>query len=158
MSKIHDADRQLFVWTVNDERWMEWCLNKNAQGPVDAAAAALASSEKGSKALSSATDGEEPLLSSSAPADATSHLRLIDGVITDDPKLFLEVCARWEDEQDGTARPVPRPGPLSVLRTRLADAFGVVYFQAMAGLFYMLMRFYYKRLDQLPRAKSIKQS
>jgi phosphatidylglycerol phospholipase C len=156
MSKIHDADRQLFVWTVNDERWMEWCLNRNAQGPVEAASGN--SSEKSSKVPSSANDGEEPLLSSSASASVTSRLRLIDGVITDDPKLFLEVCARWEDEQDGTVRPKPELGPLSVLRTRLADAFDVVYFQAMAGLFYMLMRFYYKRLDQLPKAKSIKQS
>jgi hypothetical protein len=27
--------------------------------------------------------------------------RLIDGVITDDPALFREVCETWEDEQDG---------------------------------------------------------
>lgn len=51
--------RPLFVWTVNDVRWMEWCLRNNA--------------------------------SAGAPGR-----RCIDGVITDDPRLFLEVCRRWE--------------------------------------------------------------
>ncbi|KAJ0295807.1 hypothetical protein COL516b_012225 [Colletotrichum fioriniae] len=41
--------RQLFVWTVNDEEWMEWSIRAGA-----------------------------------------------DGVITDDPELFREVCKRWE--------------------------------------------------------------
>ncbi|KAK4191596.1 glycerophosphoryl diester phosphodiesterase [Podospora australis] len=45
-------ERKLFVWTVNDEHWMEWCCRKGEKG-------------------------------------------LIDGVITDDPKLFKEVCDRY---------------------------------------------------------------
>ncbi|WYZ41713.1 hypothetical protein EsH8_V_000608 [Colletotrichum jinshuiense] len=47
--KLKKEDRKLFVWTVNDEEWMEWSI------------------------------GAE-----------------VDGVITDDPELFLEVCRRWE--------------------------------------------------------------
>ncbi|TQN70397.1 Phosphatidylglycerol phospholipase C [Colletotrichum shisoi] len=46
---VRKAGRRLFVWTVNDEEWMEWSIRAGA-----------------------------------------------DGVITDDPELFLEVCRRWE--------------------------------------------------------------
>ncbi|OHE99096.1 glycerophosphoryl diester phosphodiesterase [Colletotrichum orchidophilum] len=42
--------RQLLVWTVNDEEWMEWSIRAGA-----------------------------------------------DGVITDDPELFRDVCRRWEE-------------------------------------------------------------
>lgn len=31
-------------------------------------------------------------------------VRVIDGVVTDDPGLYLEVCERYEDEMDGVAR------------------------------------------------------
>jgi len=41
--------RNLFVWTVNEEEWMEWSIRKG-----------------------------------------------VDGVVTDDPKKFLDVCRRWE--------------------------------------------------------------
>lgn len=43
------AGRNLFVWTVNKERWMHWSIRKG-----------------------------------------------VDGVITDDPKRFLEVCEQWK--------------------------------------------------------------
>ncbi|KAK1654504.1 glycerophosphoryl diester phosphodiesterase [Colletotrichum phormii] len=46
---VKKHNRQLFVWTVNDEEWMEWSVRAAA-----------------------------------------------DGVITDDPELFREVCRRWE--------------------------------------------------------------
>ncbi len=55
----------LFVWTVNDVRWMEWCLRNNS-----AVAAAAAGGTAG---------------------------KCIDALITDDPRLFLDVCGRWED-------------------------------------------------------------
>lgn len=42
------AGRNLWVWTVNTEEWMDWSIRKQ-----------------------------------------------VDGVITDDPKLFLEVCEKW---------------------------------------------------------------
>jgi phosphatidylglycerol phospholipase C len=49
-------DRAVFVWTVNEEEWMEWSIRK-----------------------------------------------AVDGVITDDPALFLDVCKRYEDGLDGGA-------------------------------------------------------
>ena len=48
MKAIRRAKRNLYVWTVNEEQWMEWSIRKQ-----------------------------------------------VDGVITDDPKLFLEVCDRY---------------------------------------------------------------
>jgi hypothetical protein len=48
------AGRNIFVWTVNEEEWMEWSIRKE-----------------------------------------------LDGVISDDPKLYLEVCDRWRDDKDG---------------------------------------------------------
>jgi phosphatidylglycerol phospholipase C len=47
------AGRNVFVWTVNQEQWMEWCIRKG-----------------------------------------------VDGVITDDPKLFKNVCERWGSRQE----------------------------------------------------------
>jgi hypothetical protein len=47
------AGRNVFVWTVNQEEWMEWCIRKG-----------------------------------------------VDGVITDDPRLFREVCERWGRGQE----------------------------------------------------------
>ena len=49
-----EAGRDLFVWTVNDEQWMEWSIRKQ-----------------------------------------------VDGVITDDPKRFLEVCDRLGNGSSG---------------------------------------------------------
>ncbi|CCC12474.1 hypothetical protein SMACR_06553 [Sordaria macrospora] len=53
ISKIRKAQRKLYIWTVNEERWMEWGIRKG-----------------------------------------------VDGVITDDPKLFLEVCERWSEKEE----------------------------------------------------------
>ncbi|KZL80305.1 glycerophosphoryl diester phosphodiesterase [Colletotrichum incanum] len=59
---VKKAGRRLFVWTVNDEEWMEWSIRAGA-----------------------------------------------DGVITDDPELFLEVCRRWKGgngpDNDDDAKP-----------------------------------------------------
>ncbi|KAK6217592.1 glycerophosphoryl diester phosphodiesterase [Colletotrichum tabaci] len=56
---VRKAGRRLFVWTVNDEEWMEWSIRAGA-----------------------------------------------DGVITDDPELFLEVCRRWEGKETAAAAAV----------------------------------------------------
>ncbi|KAI9900304.1 hypothetical protein N3K66_004566 [Trichothecium roseum] len=69
--------RRVFAWTVNDEEWMEWCVRKN----LPLARGSPAGEGKG----------------------GTSYDRagvLIDGVVTDDPALFLEVCERIEDEDE----------------------------------------------------------
>lgn len=46
------ASRSTFLWTVNDESWMEWSIRKE-----------------------------------------------VDGVITDDPKKYLEVCKSYNSEE-----------------------------------------------------------
>ncbi|KAK0616097.1 PLC-like phosphodiesterase [Bombardia bombarda] len=52
MRAVKKAQRNLFVWTVNDEYWMEWSIRKQ-----------------------------------------------VDGVITDDPQLFLDVLERYKAAQ-----------------------------------------------------------
>lgn len=49
MCEVEKADRSLFLWTVNDEQTMKWCISKE-----------------------------------------------VDGVITDDPKKYLELDAKWK--------------------------------------------------------------
>ncbi|KAK3327529.1 PLC-like phosphodiesterase [Cercophora scortea] len=55
MKAVKKAGQKLYVWTVNEEYWMEWSIRKQ-----------------------------------------------VDGVITDDPKLFLEVCDRWVAARGGS--------------------------------------------------------
>jgi len=50
----HARGRNVFVWTVNAERWMDWSIRSR-----------------------------------------------VDGVITDDPRLYLDVCRRHEAEDGG---------------------------------------------------------
>lgn len=54
MHRARKLKRKIYVWTVNEEQWMEWSIRKG-----------------------------------------------VDGVITDDPKLFLEVCGRYGVGGDG---------------------------------------------------------
>lgn len=75
--EAQNADRQLFAWTVNEGRWMEWCIRENLESKAVAE-------------IKPEQDGGTP-----------SHCALVDGVITDDPKLYLQVCQRYEDELDG---------------------------------------------------------
>lgn len=49
MRDVKKADRSLFLWTVNDEKNMKWCVSKG-----------------------------------------------VDGVITDDPKKYLDLSSRWK--------------------------------------------------------------
>ena len=65
LHKAKEARRNVFVWTVNKEKAMEWSIRHS-----------------------------------------------VDGVITDDPKLFREVCDRWEEEgREAASQGVPRPRP-----------------------------------------------
>jgi phosphatidylglycerol phospholipase C len=50
LADVKAADRQIFLWTVNEEKWMRWSIHRE-----------------------------------------------VDGVITDDPKKFKEVCDDWDD-------------------------------------------------------------
>ncbi|KAH7326186.1 PLC-like phosphodiesterase [Stachybotrys elegans] len=65
---------------------------------------------------------------------ATGGARVLDGVITDDPKLFREVCERWEDEQDGKAAPPPKAG----LASRVRSSMGFAFFQVMIAMYHFL--------------------
>ncbi|KAK7454331.1 glycerophosphoryl diester phosphodiesterase [Colletotrichum acutatum] len=67
--------RQLFVWTVNDEEWMEWSIRAGA-----------------------------------------------DGVITDDPELFREVCRRWQGKGEGVSTSTSSTPGQQALGEREADA------------------------------------
>ena len=49
---VGKARRQLFIWTVNDDNFMKWGIQKQ-----------------------------------------------VDGVITDDPKKFKEICDNWDDAE-----------------------------------------------------------
>ncbi|KAH8178876.1 hypothetical protein LIA77_00395 [Sarocladium implicatum] len=80
MRSVKESGRQLFVWTVNEERWMRWCIRRNLRyrRPVDL-------NSKAGYVQDSRHQGQ----------------KLIDGIITDDPRLLRDVCDRWEDELDG---------------------------------------------------------
>ncbi|KAI0885581.1 PLC-like phosphodiesterase [Annulohypoxylon maeteangense] len=82
----------IYTWTVNDESWMEWSIQKE-----------------------------------------------LDGVITDDPKLFLEVCNRAAGkEADGRARR-PATRPLKIIARDMFD--WVRYIPLMA----LIMTIYFVR-------------
>jgi phosphatidylglycerol phospholipase C len=57
LKAIKKAQKQLFVWTVNEDKWMEWSIRKQ-----------------------------------------------VDGVVTDDPQLFLDVCDRWKAARSGATK------------------------------------------------------
>lgn len=82
------AGRPVFAWTVNSEKWMEWCIFKN----IDSNRAALPASSSTSSLSSMADDKSLAVQSPTV---------FIDGVITDNPQLFLQVCSRVEDDLDG---------------------------------------------------------
>ncbi|KAI6781704.1 uncharacterized protein J7T54_003970 [Emericellopsis cladophorae] len=67
MQEAQERDRPVLAWTVNEERWMEWCIAQNETSSL------LAPEQT-----------------------STVHGRMIDGVITDDPLLFSQVCDRYE--------------------------------------------------------------
>ncbi|ORY63029.1 PLC-like phosphodiesterase [Pseudomassariella vexata] len=86
LKDVRKAGRLVFVWTVNDEAWMEWSIRKG-----------------------------------------------LDGVITDDPKLFLEVCKRRDNEDDSTRSQMR----LSLLARQAVEIAAFQVFSALLAL-YML--------------------
>ncbi|KAK4449171.1 glycerophosphoryl diester phosphodiesterase [Podospora aff. communis PSN243] len=100
---VRKSGRSLFLWTVNDEEWMEWSIRKEA-----------------------------------------------DGVITDDPKLFLEVCERDSGEEGAEGKVLSRRGKgrraLRVVKLYL----GAFCLQVVA---FVLMAFFAGRLTGLGRRK-----
>lgn len=118
LREIQRTDKLLVTWTVNEPRWMEWCVRQNLRRPRKDCA------NGGSKELK----GGEVF----APA-------LIDGVITDDPKLYLEVCERLEDELDGRRVRPPR-GLLGWVSDGVSAAWTSATFQLLVMGFYLIRR------------------
>ncbi|KAL6906891.1 PLC-like phosphodiesterase [Trichoderma evansii] len=133
------AGRPVFAWTVNSEKWMEWCIRKNI-----ASSGGLLSASSSTSSLSSLSDDSK----SSAPSPTV----FIDGVITDNPQLFLQVCSRVEDDLDGitntnTSTAVSRKrsqnlsvAMLSSLKSQLGTTCGVLLANALATSFFWLRR------------------
>jgi phosphatidylglycerol phospholipase C len=136
------AGRPVFAWTVNSEKWMEWCIRKN----IASNRAALPASSSASS-LSSMADDKSP---------APSPTVFIDGVITDNPQLFLQVCSRVEDDLDGISSSSTSPSAvsrkrssqnrgvsmLSSLKSQLGTTCGVLFINVLATSF-----FWYRRLQ-----------
>lgn len=89
--------RAVFVWTVNEEEWMEWGVRKG-----------------------------------------------VDGVITDDPKLFLDVCERFRDP--GQAGAVRVGKTTTSKRIRLYVEAAVV--QVLSVVLSLLLRFPKNKLGE----------
>ncbi|KAK3988314.1 glycerophosphoryl diester phosphodiesterase [Cladorrhinum sp. PSN332] len=86
---IRKAERRLYVWTVNEEAWMEWSIKKG-----------------------------------------------VDGVITDDPKKFREVCDRYSLQRKEAGGLVGAKKSGLIKKTKL---YGTAYFmQLLATVFLVL--------------------
>ena len=131
LHEVQQADKQLFVWTVNDERWMEWCIRKNLG--------------RRPRRIGSKVEGE---VVSKMRGDA-----LIDGVITDDPRLYLEVCERYEDELDGKRERKHR-GVMTRLKDGVKTMCLVVTIQLIA-MSYHIVRRAQGRFDYLKDRRSL---
>ncbi|KAL6834801.1 PLC-like phosphodiesterase [Trichoderma camerunense] len=136
LTKAKSATRPVFAWTVNSPKWMEWCIRRNIPNTPS-----LPSASSSSSASSLSAD---PKLDPTTP-----NTVLIDGVITDDPRLFLQVCSRVEDELDGKTKPsaaVTRRPNLSVvlgsLTSGLGTTCGILFINVFATSF-----FWYRRLQ-----------
>ncbi|KAK1253650.1 hypothetical protein MKX07_001727 [Trichoderma sp. CBMAI-0711] len=111
LKKAKAASRPVFAWTVNQPKWMEWCVRKNIPSSCSSSSSSSSSpphplSSSSSSSTSSLPDDKDKLaaLQSSSSSSPSSSPVLIDGVITDNPQLFLQVCSRIEDDLDDNAQ------------------------------------------------------
>lgn len=86
-------------------------------------------------------------------ANLTRRNGIIDGVITDDPKEYLAVCRRWENEQDGLVARAPALSIMQALRARLGDMFEFVRVQSSWTLFFLVRRFWAGKMDYLKKGE-----
>lgn len=108
----------VMTWTVNQDNWMRWLLDRN-----------LDRDRQGGK-------------------DVVSSARVLDAVITDDPRQFRAACERWEDELDGK-RERPRLGLVGCVRSGWGDGWEAAKFTLLWVVLQAVRRFS-KRLDTLP--------
>lgn len=80
--------------------------------------------------------------------DGRGEKPMLDGVITDDPKMFLEVCRRWEDELDGIVAP-RKKGLVKTVKKGTLLWVKVGLLHVFATIFYILWRHVWSRLDLL---------
>ncbi|XWW95874.1 hypothetical protein V2A60_003842 [Cordyceps javanica] len=111
----------VMTWTVNQDNWMRWLLDRNV-----------------------VRDGRGTGGGGGAPS-----VRVLDAVITDDPRHFREVCAQWEDELDGTRERPPRAGLASRVRSGWGEGLEAAKFALLWVVLQVVTRFS-KRLDTLP--------
>ncbi|TFB04392.1 hypothetical protein CCMA1212_003673 [Trichoderma ghanense] len=155
LKRAKAASRPVFAWTVNQPKWMEWCIRKNIPSSSSSCSPPPFSISSSSSS-SSLADDKDKLALQSPPSPV-----LIDGVVTDNPQLFLQVCSRIEDDLDGDdddADPNPnddsknaiarRPKAHSIgtilgaLKSGLGTTCGVILVNAIATSF-----FWYRRLQ-----------
>lgn len=74
--------------------------------------------------------------------------RVLDAVITDDPRQFRAVCRVWEDELDGR-RERPRVGVVAAARRGCGDGLEALKFALLWVVLHVVTRFS-RRLDTLP--------
>ncbi len=79
--------------------------------------------------------------------------RLIDGVITDDPRLYLDVCERFEDEMDGKVIR-PKMGLAQKAREEVRAVCSVLFFQVLVMAYHIVRRVQGK-FDYLEDRKSL---
>lgn len=65
---------------------------------------------------------------------------LIDGVITDDPAAFLEVCERWEGGKQPESRGV---------RETVSRLWELCISKALMGLWFVVRRYSHGKMDYL---------
>lgn len=126
MRRVRRDNRQLFAWTVNSEWWMEWCIRRN-------------------NACRTRSGGSGGQGQGQGQGRSLQGEKLIDGVITDDPELFVRVCERWEDEQDGKLER-PRRGVLDKCVAAISAAALSVGVHIVVMLL-LARNFYHGRLD-----------
>lgn len=75
--------------------------------------------------------------------------KIVDGVVTDDPKLYLEICEQYEDEVDGVAV----RGERSSFRQAAGLVVDIVSRHVWAKLFFWYRRHVEGKLDDLDKTQ-----
>lgn len=127
---------------------MEWCIRQNVAGTGKRCSSAV---QHKLDEYDDDDDDEGDDDADDAYASAVSYTRVIDGVVTDDPKLFLEVCERYEDKLDGKAVIEARSDGSSAggVTGAFNAALDIVTRHFWAKLFFLYRRHVQHRLDDL---------
>ncbi|KAF9770397.1 hypothetical protein IL306_012082 [Fusarium sp. DS 682] len=123
LRELRRTDKLLMAWTVNEPHCMEWCIRQNLGHPRHPSGGSI-----------------------EGPA-------LIDGVITDNPRLYLEVCEKYENEMDGK---VVRPNlPLTERVRKKAEMVAVAILTETFMMAYHILRRMQGKFDFLQDRRSL---